>query len=49
MKAVAIDDRLQNLANSERTIAVLLVEAGSPLSPLMVAGVVHVYNTRVHV
>jgi hypothetical protein len=42
MKAVAIDDRLQNLANSARTIAVLLVEAGSPLSPLMVAGVANI-------
>ena len=42
MKAMAVDDRLQNLTNSERTIAVLLVEAGSPLSPLMVAGVVDI-------
>ena len=39
---MAVDDRLQNLTNSERTIAVLLVEAGSPLSPLMVAGVVDI-------
>ena len=42
MKAMAVDDRLQNLTNSERTIAVLLVEAGSPRSPLMVAGVVDI-------
>ncbi len=39
---MTVDDRLQNLTNSERTIAVLLVEAGSPLSPLMVAGVVDI-------
>ena len=42
MKAMAVDDRLQNLTNSERTIAVLLVEAGNPQSPLMVAGVVDI-------
>jgi hypothetical protein len=42
MKTMAVDDRLQNLTNSERTIAMLLVEAGSPLSPLMVAGVVYI-------
>ncbi len=42
MKAMTVDDRLQNLTNSERAIAVLLVEAGRPLSPLMFAGVVDI-------
>jgi hypothetical protein len=41
MKVMTVDDRLQNLTNSER-ITVLFVEAGSPRSPLMVAGVVDI-------
>jgi hypothetical protein len=40
LKVMTVDDRLQNLTNSER--AVLIVEAVSPLSPLMVAGVVDI-------
>ena len=44
MKSVAIDNRLQNLTHSERAIDVCLVEASSPLSPLMIARVVHIEN-----
>ena len=42
VKSVMVDDRLQNLTNSESAIAMLLVEVASPLSPLLVAEVVDI-------
>ena len=39
---MAIDNRLQHLSNSEGAVVVLFVEACSPLTPLMVAGVVDI-------
>ena len=44
MKTMTIDDRLQHLSDrdSEGVVVVLFVEARSPLTPLMVAGVVDV-------
>jgi len=41
---MAVDDRLQHLSNSEGAVVVLFVEACSPLTPLMVAGVVDIKN-----
>ena len=48
MKTVTIDERLQNLANGEHTIDVPFVEAGSPLSPLMVVRVVDIEHKLQH-
>jgi len=39
---MTIDNGLQNFSNSEGAVVVLFVEARSPLSPLMVAGVVNI-------
>ena len=39
---MTIDNRLQHLSNSEGAVVVLFVEACSPLTPLMVAGVVDI-------
>ena len=44
VKAMTIDNRLQHFSNSEGAVVVLFVEACSPLTPLMVAGVVDIKN-----
>ena len=42
MKAMTIDNGLQNFSNSEGAVVVLFVEARSPLSSLMVTRVVDI-------
>ena len=41
---MAVDNRLQHISNSEGSVVVLFVEACSPQTPLMVAGVVNIKN-----
>jgi hypothetical protein len=41
---MTVDDRLQHLSDCESAVAVLFIEARSPLSPLVVARVVDIEN-----
>ena len=44
VKTMTIDNGLQNIGDSEGAIVVLFVKNGSPLTPLMMTGVVDVEN-----
>jgi len=41
---MTIDNRLQNIDNSEGSVVVLFVKIGCPLTPLMTSGVIDMKN-----